>query len=72
MNDHNNTPYLTFHEASDYFRLAKRTLDNMRWMGTGQCSGNTASGFSKTLMKSRSDHDLSPNYDPVLSRVSAS
>jgi hypothetical protein len=35
MNEHLNTPYLTIHEASDYVRLAKRTLDNMRWMGTG-------------------------------------
>jgi hypothetical protein len=31
-----NTPYFIIHEASDYVRLAKRILDNMRWMGTGR------------------------------------
>jgi hypothetical protein len=35
MSDDLNTAYFTIHEASDYVRLAKRTLDNMRWMGTG-------------------------------------
>jgi hypothetical protein len=35
MCDDLNTPHLTIYEASDYVRLAKRTLDNMRWMGTG-------------------------------------
>jgi hypothetical protein len=28
-------PFLTVGEAGDYLRLKKRTLDNMRWMGTG-------------------------------------
>ena len=28
-------PYLAIHAASDYVRLAKRTLDYMCWMGTG-------------------------------------
>jgi hypothetical protein len=35
MNDNLNSPYLTVQEARAYFRLAKHTLDNMRWMGTG-------------------------------------
>jgi hypothetical protein len=35
MNHHFNSPYLTIHETSDYVRLAKRILDNMRHMGTG-------------------------------------
>lgn len=29
------TPFLTVAEAAEYLRLKKRTLDNMRWMGTG-------------------------------------
>jgi hypothetical protein len=38
MNDDLQSPYLTVHQAGEYVRLAKRTLDNMRWMGTGpQC-----------------------------------
>ncbi len=28
-------PFLTVAEAAQYLRLKKRTLDNMRWMGTG-------------------------------------
>lgn len=35
MPDENRTPFLTVAEAADYLRLKKRTLDNMRWMGTG-------------------------------------
>mgnify|MGYP001422002978 CR=1 FL=1 len=35
MNDNQNNPYLTVREAGAYVRLKKRTLDNMRWMGTG-------------------------------------
>jgi len=34
--DHlNQNPFLTASEAGDFLRLKKRTLDNMRWMGTG-------------------------------------
>jgi hypothetical protein len=28
-------PFLNVREAGDFLRLKKRTLDNMRWMGTG-------------------------------------
>ena len=35
MNDKSDNPFLTVAEAADYLRLKKRTLDNMRWMGTG-------------------------------------
>jgi hypothetical protein len=35
MNDEPETPFLTVAEAAQYLRLKKRTLDNMRWMGTG-------------------------------------
>ena len=35
MEDNNQNPYLTVKEAGAYLRLGKRTLDNMRWMGTG-------------------------------------
>ena len=35
MNDRISTPFLNVQEAADYLRLGKRTLDNMRWMGTG-------------------------------------
>jgi hypothetical protein len=31
----NQNPFLNVREASDFLRLKKRTLDNMRWMGTG-------------------------------------
>lgn len=33
--DETETPFLTVQEAATYLRLKKRTLDNMRWMGTG-------------------------------------
>lgn len=29
------SPYLTNQEAADYLRLQTRTLDNLRWIGTG-------------------------------------
>ena len=35
MIDDSKTPFLTVEEAARYLRLKKRTLDNMRWMGTG-------------------------------------
>jgi hypothetical protein len=35
MIDIPNSPFLTVDEAAAYLRLKKRTLDNMRWMGTG-------------------------------------
>ena len=35
MADETETPFLTVQEAATYLRLKKRTLDNMRWMGTG-------------------------------------
>ena len=35
MNDKQTSPYLSVAEAGTYLRLKKRTLDNMRWMGTG-------------------------------------
>ena len=35
MNTENDNPFLTVAEAASYLRLKKRTLDNMRWMGTG-------------------------------------
>jgi excisionase family DNA binding protein len=35
MQNNPNTPFLTVEEAANYLRLKKRTLDNMRWMGTG-------------------------------------
>ena len=35
MSEQSNSPFLTVREAADYLRLKKRTLDNMRWMGTG-------------------------------------
>ena len=35
MNDSQKSPYLNVDEAGTYLRLKKRTLDNMRWMGTG-------------------------------------
>jgi hypothetical protein len=31
----NQNPFLNVREASDFLRLRRRTLDNMRWMGTG-------------------------------------
>jgi hypothetical protein len=35
MNTESDNPFLTVAEAACYLRLKKRTLDNMRWMGTG-------------------------------------
>jgi Helix-turn-helix domain len=35
MTEETNSPFLTVEEAATYLRLKKRTLDNMRWMGTG-------------------------------------
>ena len=35
MERNHQSPYLTVKEAGAYLRLGKRTLDNMRWMGTG-------------------------------------
>jgi predicted DNA-binding transcriptional regulator AlpA len=35
MNEKSDNPFLTVAEAADYLRLKKRTLDNMRCMGTG-------------------------------------
>ena len=35
MDDEPETTFLTVQEAATYLRLKKRTLDNMRWMGTG-------------------------------------
>jgi hypothetical protein len=35
MNDSQKSPYLNVVEAGTFLRLKKRTLDNMRWMGTG-------------------------------------
>jgi hypothetical protein len=35
MIDETRTPFLTVEEAAIYLRLKKRTLDNMRWVGTG-------------------------------------
>jgi Helix-turn-helix domain len=35
MEDNQKSPYLSVDEAGTYLRLKKRTLDKMRWMGTG-------------------------------------
>ena len=35
MTDKSDTPFLSVEEAALWLRLKKRTLDNMRWMGTG-------------------------------------
>jgi hypothetical protein len=35
MTDNPETPFLTVAEAAAFLRLKKRTLDNLRWMGTG-------------------------------------
>lgn len=35
MSEGAENPFLTVAEAAQYLRLKKRTLDNMRWMGTG-------------------------------------
>jgi hypothetical protein len=56
MNHHFNSPYLTIHETSDYVRLAKRTLDNMRYMGTGPMfQKHDGKTFHKS-MNSKSGH----------------
>ena len=34
MTNNQQSPYLNVAEAGGYLRLKKRTLDNMRWMGT--------------------------------------
>lgn len=35
MEDVKQNPFLNVREAGDFLRLKKRTMDNMRWMGTG-------------------------------------
>ena len=35
MEKTNQNPFLNVMEAGTFLRLKKRTLDNMRWMGTG-------------------------------------
>ena len=35
MYDETKSPFLTISEAAQFLCLKKRTLDNMRWMGTG-------------------------------------
>jgi hypothetical protein len=35
MTNKPDTPFLSVEEAAQWLRLKKRTLDNMRWMGTG-------------------------------------
>jgi len=35
MTEKSDNPFLTVEEAATWLRLKKRTLDNMRWMGTG-------------------------------------
>jgi len=35
MANETETNFLTVEETANYLRLKKRTLDNMRWMGTG-------------------------------------
>ena len=35
MTEKPDTPFLSVEEAATWLRLKKRTLDNMRWMGTG-------------------------------------
>lgn len=35
MSENEMSPFLTVEEAAAYLRLRKRTLDNMRWQGTG-------------------------------------
>jgi hypothetical protein len=56
MNHHFNSPYLTIHETSDYVRLAKRTLDNMRYMGTGPMFQKHDAKTFHTSMNSKSGH----------------
>ncbi len=35
MEEVNQNPFLNVREAGAFLRLKKRTMDNMRWMGTG-------------------------------------
>ncbi len=35
MTEQRKSPYLDTIEAAAYLRLKKRTMDNMRWLGTG-------------------------------------
>jgi Helix-turn-helix domain len=35
VTDETESPFLTVEEAATFLRLKKRTLDNMRWLGTG-------------------------------------
>ena len=35
MEEKHQNPFLNVNEAGAFLRLKKRTLDNMRWMGTG-------------------------------------
>jgi hypothetical protein len=56
MNHHFNSPYLTIHETSDYVRLAKRTIDNMRYMGTGPMFQKHDGKVFHTSMNSKSGH----------------
>jgi hypothetical protein len=35
MEENHQNPFLNVSEAGEFLRLKKRTLDNMRWMGTG-------------------------------------
>jgi hypothetical protein len=35
MEENLQSPFLTVREVGQFLRLQKRTLDNMRWMGTG-------------------------------------
>jgi excisionase family DNA binding protein len=35
MSKDETSPFLSVEEAAAYLRLKKRTLDNMRWQGTG-------------------------------------
>jgi hypothetical protein len=56
MNHHFNSPYLTIHETSDYVRLAKRTIDNMRYMGTGPMFQKHNGKVFHTSMNSKSGH----------------
>ena len=35
MNSRENNPFLNVTDSAEHLCLKKRTLDNMRWMGTG-------------------------------------
>ena len=49
MNSRESNPFLNVTEAAEYLRLTKRTLDNMRWMGTGQSFANMVDEYIITL-----------------------